>query len=102
VCVIPIGRLDDAIFIAEQPDVIFTSFGDMMRVPGSRGSFLDAKARGADIRIVYSPLDALNVARNPDKRVVFFGFETTAPSSAVTLIRARAEGLRNFSIFCNH
>lgn len=105
VCVIPMGRLDDAIFIAEQPDVIFTSFGDMMRVPGSRGSFLDAKARGADIRIVYSPLDALNIARrNPDKRVVFFaiGFETTAPSSAVTLMRARAEGLRNFSIFCNH
>ena len=105
VCVIPMGRLDDAIFIAEQPTVIFTSFGDMMRVPGSRGSFLDAKARGADIRIVYSPLDALNIARrNPDKRVVFFaiGFETTAPSSAVTLMRARAEGLRNFSIFCNH
>jgi hydrogenase expression/formation protein HypD len=105
VCVIPMGRLDDAIFIAEQPDVIFTSFGDMMRVPGGRGSFLDAKARGADIRIVYSPLDALSIARkNPDKRVVFFaiGFETTAPSSAVTLMRARAEGLRNFSIFCNH
>ncbi len=105
VCVIPMGRLDDAIFIAEQPGVIFTSFGDMMRVPGGRGSFLDAKARGADIRIVYSPLDALNIARrNPDQRVVFFaiGFETTAPSSAVTLLRARAEGLRNFSIFCNH
>jgi hydrogenase expression/formation protein HypD len=105
VCVIPMGRLDDAIFIAEQPDVIFTSFGDMMRVPGGRGSFLDAKARGADIRIVYSPLDALNIARkNPDKRVVFFaiGFETTAPSSAVTLTRARADGLKNFSIFCNH
>jgi len=102
---IPMGRLDDAIFIAEQPGVIFTSFGDMMRVPGSRGSFLDAKARGADIRIVCSPLDALNIARrNLDKRVVFFaiGFETTAPSSAVTLMRARAEGLRNFSIFCNH
>jgi hydrogenase expression/formation protein HypD len=105
VCVIPMGRLDDAIFIAEQPDVIFTSFGDMMRVPGGRGSFLDAKARGADIRIVYSPLDALNIARrNPDKRVVFFaiGFETTAPSSAVTMLRAHAEGLKNFSIFCNH
>jgi hydrogenase expression/formation protein HypD len=105
VCVIPMGRLDDAIFIAEQPDVIFTSFGDMVRVPGGRGSFLDAKARGADIRIVYSPLDALNIARrNPDKRVVFFaiGFETTAPSTAVTLMRARAEGLGNFSVFCNH
>jgi hydrogenase expression/formation protein HypD len=99
------GRLDDAIAIAEQPGVILTSFGDMMRVPGSRGSFLDAKARGADIRIVYSPLDALNLARrNPARRVVFFaiGFETTAPSTAVTLLRARAEGLRNFSVFCNH
>jgi hydrogenase expression/formation protein HypD len=105
VCVIPMGRLDDAIFIAEQPGVIFTSFGDMMRVPGGRGSFLDAKARGADIRIVYSPLDALNLARrNPDRKVVFFaiGFETTAPSTAVTLLRAKAEGIRNFSVFCNH
>src|SRR5258707_3380154 len=105
VCVIPMGRLDDAIFIAEQPSVIFTSFGDMMRVPGGRGSFLDAKARGADIRIVYSPLDALSIARrNPDKRVVFFaiGFETTARSTAVTLLRAKAEGIKNFSIFCNH
>ncbi|MGH9613781.1 MAG: hydrogenase formation protein HypD, partial [Bryobacteraceae bacterium] len=105
VCVIPMGRLDDAIFIAEQEDVIFTSFGDMMRVPGGRGSFLDAKARGADIRIVYSPLDALNIARrNPDRRVVFFaiGFETTAPSTAVTLLRAKAERIENFSVFCNH
>ncbi|MHB8382541.1 MAG: hydrogenase formation protein HypD [Candidatus Binataceae bacterium] len=105
VCVIPMGRLDDAIFIAEHNDVIFTSFGDMMRVPGGRGSFLDSKARGADIRIVYSPLDALNIARrNPDKRVVFFaiGFETTAPSTAVTLLRAKAEGIENFSVFCNH
>ena len=105
VCVIPMGRLDDAIFIAEQKDVIFTSFGDMMRVPGGRGSFLDAKARGADIRIVYSPLDALSIARrNSGKRVVFFaiGFETTAPSTAVTLLRAKAERIENFSIFCNH
>jgi len=105
VCVIPMGRLDDAIFIAERKDVILTSFGDMMRVPGGRGSFLDAKARGADIRIVYSPLDALNIARrNPAKRVVFFaiGFETTAPSTAVTLLRAKADGIENFSIFCNH
>ncbi|MGH7906054.1 MAG: hydrogenase formation protein HypD [Candidatus Binataceae bacterium] len=105
VCVIPMGRLDDAIAIAEQPGVILTSFGDMMRVPGGRGSFLDAKARGADIRIVYSPLDALNLARrNPDRRVVFLaiGFETTAPSTAVTLMRAKADGVRNFSVFCNH
>jgi hydrogenase expression/formation protein HypD len=105
VCVIPMGRLDDAIAIAERPDVILTSFGDMMRVPGSRGSLLDAKARGADIRIVYSPLDALHLARrNPGREVVFFavGFETTAPATVMTLLRARAEGLHNFSVFCNH
>ena len=105
VCVIPMGRVDDAIFIARQPDVIMTSFGDMMRVPGSDGAFFDATARGADIRMVYSPLDSLKIARqNPDKRVVFMaiGFETTAPSSAMTVLRAKAEGLENFSIFCNH
>jgi hydrogenase expression/formation protein HypD len=105
VCVIPMGRVDDAIAIAEQPDVILTSFGDMLRVPGGRGSFLDAKAAGADIRMVYSPLDALKIARNnPDKRVVFMaiGFETTAPSTAMTVLRAAAEGIGNFSIFCNH
>jgi hydrogenase expression/formation protein HypD len=105
VCVIPMGRVDDAIAIAEHPDVILTSFGDMMRVPGSRGSFLDAMAAGADIRMVYSPLDSLKIARqNPDKRVVFMaiGFETTAPSTAMTMLRARAEGLANFSVFCNH
>jgi hydrogenase expression/formation protein HypD len=99
------GRVDDAIAIAEHPDVILTSFGDMMRVPGGRGSFLDAMAAGADIRMVYSPLDSLKIARqNPDKRVVFMaiGFETTAPSTAMTMLRAKAEGLRNFSIFCNH
>jgi hydrogenase expression/formation protein HypD len=99
------GRLDDAIAIAEQPDVIMTTFGDMMRVPGGRGSFFDSKANGADIRMVYSPLDSLKIARgNPDKRVVFMaiGFETTAPSSAMTVLRAKAEGLENFSIFCNH
>ncbi|MGH8868585.1 MAG: hydrogenase formation protein HypD [Actinomycetes bacterium] len=105
VCVIPMGRVDDAIAIAETDDVIMTSFGDMMRVPGGRGSFFDSKANGADIRMVYSPLDALKVARqNPDKQVVFMaiGFETTAPSSAMTVLRAAAEGLDNFSIFCNH
>jgi hydrogenase expression/formation protein HypD len=105
VCVIPMGRLDDAIAIAEQPDVIMTTFGDMMRVPGGRGSFLDAAAAGADIRMVYSPLDSLKIARqNRDKRVVFMaiGFETTAPSTAMTVLRAAAEGLDNFSIFCNH
>ncbi|MFC5834529.1 hydrogenase formation protein HypD [Nonomuraea insulae] len=105
VCVIPMGRVDDAIHIAGQPDVIMTSFGDMLRVPGGSGSFLDAKAAGADIRMVYSPLDALKIARgNPDKRVVFMaiGFETTAPSTAMTVLRAAAEGLTNFSVYCNH
>jgi hydrogenase expression/formation protein HypD len=105
VCVIPMGRVDDAIHIAEQPDVIMTTFGDMMRVPGSRGTFLESNAAGADIRMVYSPLDSLKIARrNPDKRVVFMaiGFETTAPSTAMTVLRAAAEGIDNFSIFCNH
>ncbi len=105
VCVLPMGRIDDAIAIAEQENVIFTTFGDMMRVPGSKGSLLDARARGADVRFVYSPLDALKLARqHPEREVVFFaiGFETTAPSTAVTLLRARAEGVRNFSVFCNH
>ena len=105
VCVLPMGRIDDAIAIAKSEDVIFTTFGDMMRVPGSSGSLLDAKAEGADVRFVYSPLDALKIARtNPDKEVVFFaiGFETTAPSTAVTLLRAQAENISNFSVFCNH
>ncbi|KAA9376605.1 hydrogenase formation protein HypD [Microbispora cellulosiformans] len=105
VCVIPMGRVDDAIHIAERPGVVMTSFGDMTRVPGGRGSFLDAAARGADIRMVYSPLDALKIARrNPDRQVVFMaiGFETTTPSTAVTVLRAAAEGLRNFSVMCNH
>ena len=105
VCVIPMGRVDDGIALAKQPDVIFTCFGDMMRVPGSDGSLMDAKAEGADIRMVYSPLDALRIARsNPDKDVVFFaiGFETTAPSTALTLKRARAEGITNFFAMCNH
>jgi hydrogenase expression/formation protein HypD len=105
VCVIPMGRVDDAMHIARQPGVILTSFGDMMRVPGGRGSFLDAKAAGADIRMVYSPLDALEIARrNPGRRVVFMaiGFETTAPSTAMTVLRAAADGVENFSVFCNH
>jgi hydrogenase expression/formation protein HypD len=101
VCVIPMGRVDDAIHLAAEPDVIMTSFGDMMRVPGSSGSFFDAKAAGTDIRMVYSPLDSLKIARqNPDKRVVFMaiGFETTAPSTAMTVLRAAAEGIGNFSV----
>ncbi len=105
VCVIPMGRIDDAIAVAETPGVIFTSFGDMMRVPGSDGNLLGAKARGADVRFVYSPLDALRVAGdNPDRQVVFFavGFETTAPSTALTLLEARRRGVTNFSVFSNH
>ncbi len=105
VCVLPMGRVDDGIAVAEHPEVIFTCFGDMMRVPGSKGSLLEIKARGADVRMVYSPLDALRIAReNPDREVVFFaiGFETTAPSTALTLRRAKREGIKNFSVFCNH
>ena len=93
VCVLPMGRIDDGLDLAGDPNVIFTAFGDMMRVPGSKGSPLESKARGADVRIVYSPLDALQIAeRNPDRQVVFFaiGFETTAPSTALTLLRARS------------
>ena len=105
VCVIPLGRVDDAISIAQQPDVIFTTFGDAMRVPGSKTSLLDAKADGADVRMVYSPLDALKIAhKNPDKHVVFLGlgFETTAPSTAMTVLQAAKEDVKNFSVFCNH
>ncbi len=105
VCVLPMGRIDDGLSIAAQPNVIFAAFGDMMRVPGTNGSPLEYKARGLDIRIVYSPSDALKLARlNPDKHVMLFaiGFETTAPSTALTLMRAKAEGVHNFSVFCNH
>jgi hydrogenase expression/formation protein HypD len=105
VCVIPMGRVDDAVWLAHRPGVIFTTFGDMMRVPGTEGSLLQAQASGADVRFVYSPLDSLKIAiDNPDKEVVFFavGFETTAPSTAVTIARAAALDVRNFSIFCNH
>jgi hydrogenase expression/formation protein HypD len=105
VCVLPMGRIDDALALAHRDGMIFTTFGDMMRVPGSKGSLLEAKAEGADVRFVYSPLDALKLARqHPDREVVFFaiGFETTAPSTAVTLLRAREEKVKNFSIFCNH
>lgn len=105
VCVLPMGRIDDGLSIAKQENVTFTAFGDMMRVPGREGSPLEHKARGIDVRIVYSPADALKLAqRNPEKQVVFFaiGFETTAPSTALTLMRAKAQGIRNFSVFCNH
>ncbi len=105
VCVMPRGRLDDAISIAEHPNVVFATFGDAMRVPGSKKSLLSAKAEGADIRMVYSPLDALELARgNPKKEVVFFclGFETTAPITSLTILQAAAESIDNFSMFSNH
>ena len=105
VCVLPMGRVDDCIAIAEQPGVIFTTFGDAMRVPGSAKSLLQAKADGADVRMVYSPMDALALARrHPERQVVFFalGFETTMPSTALTILQAEAEGVSNFTVFCNH
>lgn len=105
VCVMPKGRIDDAIAICEHDNVIFTTFGDAMRVPGSHTSLLQARATGADIRMVYSPLDSLQIAKdNPDKEIVFFGlgFETTAPSTALTILQAAAENISNFSMFCNH
>ncbi len=105
VCVLPMGRVDDCVSLAERDGVIFATFGDALRVPGSRKSLLQAKADGADVRTVYSPLDALKLAReNPDRQVVFFalGFETTMPSTALTVLQAQAEGLANFSVFCNH
>ncbi len=105
VCVLPMGRIDDALSIARDPNVIFTAFGDMMRVPGTHGSPLEHKARGMDVRIVYSPSDALKLAqRNPERHILFFaiGFETTAPSTALTLMQAKRLGIRNFSVFCNH
>jgi hydrogenase expression/formation protein HypD len=98
------GRVDDAIALADQ-GLTLTTFGDLMRVPGRRGSLLEAKARGADVRMVYSPLDALEIAAaESGRQVVFFaiGFETTAPATAVTLLRARERGVANFSVFCNH
>ncbi|MCU1266454.1 MAG: hydrogenase formation protein HypD [Acidobacteria bacterium] len=105
VCVIPLGRVDDSMSIAQTPGVIFTTFGDAMRVPGSKTSLLGAKAAGADVRMVYSPLDALKIAKkNPDRDVVFFalGFETTAPSTAMTLLQAAKDDVPNFTVFCNH
>jgi len=105
VCVLPMSRVDECVELAERPEVIFTTFGDAMRVPGTKKSLLQAKADGADIRMVYSPLDALELARrNPDREVVFFGlgFETTTPSTALSIQQAAAEKLTNFSVFCNH
>ena len=97
--------IDKAHAIARRPDVIFTSFGDMLRVPGSDSDLLVLKSRGADIRVVYSPIDALKIARaNPDKKVVFFaiGFETTAPGNAMAVFQARKQGIKNFSVLVSH
>jgi len=106
VCVLPIGRIDMAIALARRPEVILCTYGDTMRVPASnRNSLLKAKAAGADIRMVFSTLDALQIARdNPDREVVFFaiGFETTTPPTALAIRQAAAEDLCNFSVFCNH
>jgi hydrogenase expression/formation protein HypD len=105
VCVLPMSRVDECVTLAERPEVIFTTFGDAMRVPGTRMSLIQAKARGADIRIVYSPLDALEIARrNREREVIFFGlgFETTTPATALTIQQAAREGVANFSVFCNH
>jgi hydrogenase expression/formation protein HypD len=106
VCVLPIGRIDSAIELARRPGLILCTYADTMRVPASEGlSLLKAKARGSDIRMVYSSTDALRIAREePQRDVVFFaiGFETTTPPTAVAIRQAKAEGLRNFSVFCNH
>lgn len=106
VCVLPVGRLDGALELARDHGVILCTYGDMMRVPGSRGdSLLKARAEGADVRVVWSTLDALKLAREtPHRQVVFFGigFETTAPPSAMALTVAKAEKIKNFSVFCNH
>lgn len=105
VCVTPIELIDKAVAIAKRPDAIFCSFGDMLRVPGSSKSLFDAKAEGADVRIVYSPLDALKLAKsNPQKQVVFFavGFETTAPANAMSVWQADHDSVDNFSILVSH
>ena len=105
VCVTPLELIDRAIALALRPEVVFCSFGDMLRVPGSARSLLGAKAAGSDVRVVYSPLDALNLARrNPDRQIVFFavGFETTAPGNAMAVWQADREGIGNFSVLVAH
>ncbi len=105
VCVTPLEMIDQALAVAKMPDVIFTSFGDMLRVPGSHENLLQVRSQGADVRMVYSPLEALKIAReNPDKEVVFFavGFETTAPGNAMAVSQAAREGLTNFSELVSH
>jgi len=105
VCVTPLHLIDKAVYLAEKKNVILCSFGDMLRVPGSHKSLLEAKASGADIRIVYSPLEAVQIAqKNPDREVVFFavGFETTAPSNALSVLHAEKLGLKNYSLLVSH
>ena len=105
VCVTPLELIDKAVAIASRPDIIFTSFGDMLRVPGSEKDLLAVKAAGGDVRIIYSPLDAVRLAQqNPEKKVVFFavGFETTAPANAMSVWQAKQLGLKNYSILCSH
>jgi hydrogenase expression/formation protein HypD len=105
VCVTPLEIIDKALAIAARPDVIFCSFGDMLRVPGSSRDLFQIKSAGGDVRVVYSPLDALKLAReNPDRQVVFFGigFETTAPANAMTVYQAKRLGIRNFSLLVSH
>ena len=106
VCVLPVGRIDNAIHLVEAQDVILCTYGDLLRVPASgRRSLLKVKAAGGDVRMIYSTQDALKIAReNPQRQVVFFaiGFETTTPPTAVAIKQAHAEGLENFSVFCNH
>lgn len=105
VCVTPVGIIDQALTIAARPEVIFCSFGDMIRVPGTKGDLFSIKAAGGDVRMVYSPLDALKIARqHPDKQVVFFavGFETTAPANAMAVYQAAREGRTNFSLLVSH
>jgi hydrogenase expression/formation protein HypD len=105
VCVTPVALIDQALTLAARPEVTFCSFGDMLRVPGSAADLFSVKSRGADVRVVYSPLDALALARElPEREVVFFavGFETTAPANALAVAQAKAEGLRNFSVLVSH
>ena len=105
VCVTPLELIDKAVQIAAQPNVIFCSFGDMLRVPGSAGDLFGVKAAGGDVRIVYSPTDAVQIAiQNPDKQVVFFavGFETTAPANAMSVFQAKQMGLKNYSVLVSH
>jgi len=105
VCVTPLELIDKALAIASQPEVIFTSYGDMLRVPGSDRDLFSVRAAGGDVRVVYSPLDAVKIAQhNPDRQVVFFaiGFETTAPANAMSVLQARSLGLKNFSVLVSH